>query len=146
MKLREYYMQVRVIKGKYLALVTSLASQVKDAMAADFDAMIFDRYPVNKVGFVAYTPYFNDGDECRFTVYGVGCSDNIQLDSDTGYVYDNYSYNQNNKKWERYEFSVMAEDIVESIPLTLLETVFGNHVFVQYNKNKEWSITPYDHD
>ena len=31
---------------------------------------LFDKYPnVSSIGWVQYTPYFNDGDECTFSVY-----------------------------------------------------------------------------
>lgn len=45
-----------------------LSSLVTDALIQRYNAF-FDEFPeVDKVVFTAYTPYFNDGDECKYNV------------------------------------------------------------------------------
>lgn len=54
------------------ARINELKKQVKKELQAEFTealAELFDAYPfVKSLSFTAYTPYFNDGDECTYCV------------------------------------------------------------------------------
>jgi len=60
--------------------INELKKQVQKELQAEFNgalAELFDAYPfVKSVSFTAYTPYFNDGDTCEYSVHHDYCQFN----------------------------------------------------------------------
>jgi hypothetical protein len=60
--------------------ITELRNQMMAELRKDFHVALvelFDEYPfVNAVHFTAYTPYFNDGEECTFSCHQDDCGFN----------------------------------------------------------------------
>ena len=67
--------------------IAALKQQMMEELRKDFHGALvelFDAYPfVHAVHFTAYTPYFNDGDECTFSSHHDDCGFN---------GYDGYGY------------------------------------------------------
>lgn len=125
---------------------------------------VFDSHPVlEKFGWNQYTPYFNDGDACTFSVY----SDCPDLNGEN---YDDLHYQtkewcsesrkyvdkrENTFKGTPEEFEAVknlmaAGDSVKAF-LTqfdddLLKDIFGDHVTVTINRDGTVETDHYEHD
>lgn len=144
-------------------------------MVEDFNALIkasmdafFEKYPrVRAIAWTQYTPYFNDGDACEFSVHepavlvytaGTGVDDESQLDdlSDTSPYdgYDSWNIRSELKKeksdpdtdWFTMEFH---DDFMTLVKFTdnetLMENLFGDHATV-YLTREGPVVVEYDHD
>lgn len=102
------------------ARINELKKQVQKELQAEFNGALtelFDAYPfVKSLSFTAYTPYFNDGDTCEYSVHHDYCQFNgydedadeqegenvnvLKLARETIYVEEpNPSYDPSNIQW-----------------------------------------------
>lgn len=100
---------------------------------------LFDKYPnAESISWNQYTPYFNDGDECIFSVH----NDNLEVNNQQSWDLDEDS--------EVYgEFEAIEEDfktVLQTIPDDFYRDLFGDHVQVTINKNGTIDTEEYDHD
>lgn len=72
--------QLKTKIAEHTNKITELRNQMMAELRKDFHVALvelFDEYPfVNAVHFTAYTPFFNDGDECTFSCHQDGCGFN----------------------------------------------------------------------
>jgi len=106
----------------------------------DFSPMLlplFQKYPdVKSISWQQYTPYFNDGDSCEFSVR----NDDIYING-----YDEYEMS----KADREKFSPAKtefEDLLTSIPEDFYKDLFGDHKEVKILCNGEIEVEEYEHD
>lgn len=112
---------------------------------------------IESMGWRQYTPYFNDGDSCSFSVHEPD-QINGEDDSDIEW-YDwrvSYYLKENRYKTEiegnsKIDIDACAaflefKELIESIPDDVLEDLFGDHVLVTVNRNGEVETEEYDHD
>lgn len=94
-----------------------------------------------------YTPYFNDGEPCEFSVHDyltITFSDDIQVEDwsasewSRNYYKDKYSV-------EALDTADAAHELVTSIPEEVMEDLFGDHVKVTVYRDKI-EVDEYDHD
>jgi hypothetical protein len=118
---------------------------------------IFEEFPrVTKLGFVGYTPYFNDGDPCMYsasTDSGTLCyldneNEEVEIVHD-----DIYNYRKENNDYIKY--STVPEDIeqasnkfvslIDNIPDEILQDVFeeGRTIF---SRDGTYETEDYYHD
>lgn len=107
---------------------------------------VFDTHiGVDEFSWDQYSPYFNDGDECVFSV---------RADSDyalkvNGVSVDDYEDDPNSFEitpegaWQAAE---MASDIIYSLPEDFLREMFGNHVTVAVHRDGKMVTKECDHD
>ena len=66
--------------GEHTSKITELKNQMMTELRKDFHGALvelFDEYPfVHAVHFTAYTPFFNDGEECTFSSHHDDCGFN----------------------------------------------------------------------
>lgn len=109
---------------------------------------IFEKFPdLKSFGFTAYTPYFNDGDTCYYSVY----ADEPYLNGDRSYDLDcGYKYELVNGKYEKIETGTRNPilDAVEPISKLVysfdkddIEAMFGDHVRITVSRGKESDST-----
>ena len=121
----------------------------------------FDKYPkAETITWRQYTPYFNDGDPCYFSVHEMtlemnedeedgpeeGDEDEEDEDEDDDYSdgeYDSYSLSLS----EDPDLKKMGEDFgaLQDIPDDVLEHVFGDHVRITATRDG-FDVTEYSHD
>lgn len=118
----------------------------------------FDKYPrAETITWRQYTPYFNDGDPCYFSVHEMtlemnedesgpeeGDEDEEEDDDDYGDGdYDSYSLRASDDP----HLKQMGEDFrnLEAIPDDVMEHVFGDHVKVTATRDG-FDINEYSHD
>lgn len=101
--------------------------------------VFFDAHPtVTKVRWTQYTPYFNDGDECVFTVHAdcelaFGDDDELQ------------------DAWDRKDRDAVApiykaaRQLVDGVPDEVMEAVFGDHAEITATRDG-FDVEEYQHD
>ena len=136
-----------------------LANEGEDAVKELFKEF-FDKYPrAESITWRQYTPYFNDGDPCYFSVHEMTLEMNegeeetdeetdeeVDEDEDEDYgdgEYDSYSLSRSDNP----DLKQMGEDLgeLEGIPDDVLEHVFGDHVKVTATRDG-FDVTEYSHD
>jgi len=114
--------QVAEFKEKRAALIAELDK--------DFGVIfipLFEKYPdIESISWTQFSPYFNDGEECTFSVH----NDFIDIDGTV------------DSTLAEEEFS----DLLKSIPDDFYEDLFGNHVRVILLKNGKTIVEEYNHD
>jgi len=151
------------------ARINELKKQVQKELQAEFSGALtelFDAYPfVKSVGFTAYTPYFNDGDTCEYSVNhdycdfngygeyvdnnGKGEGENIlQLAKENIYVKVGGSY----KQQPNPDFNPLYKEAVDAFREALAvvdddnwEEMVGDHVKVTITRDGI-ETDEYDHD
>lgn len=129
---------------------------------------------ITSLGWVQYTPYFNDGDECTFGInvdldYGIRVNGEILDDSEffTNSIYGLRKYLKQDGSYESWIrqypedainpetmdeelhlFKILKEfqDILESIDEEFLQDLFGDHVEVTIFADGTVSTEEYEHD
>ena len=152
-----------------------LVSQLRNDFAPALKPL-FDKAngKIESLGWIQYTPYFNDGDECVFSVnsdvdYGIRvnkeCLDdseffenetwslNKYLKNDGSYEewvskYPEYTLNPETMKEELELYKIILEfsELLESIDDEFLKDLFGDHVEVTVYSDGTISTEEYEHD
>lgn len=126
------------------------AKHVKEAVKESVKAVFASDELVRAVRWRQYTPYFNDGDACVFSVHGVEAQT-----ADEGGDYDDGF-------WESYSFGHGGKYDTPDLPhvkaalgemeaklnewTEMLETAFGDHAQVVITRDGEVTIDEYEHD
>jgi len=115
--------------------VSSLQEEIKSESQKLFNESMkefFELFPsVKSISWNQYTPYFNDGDECRFSV-----NNDVKIND-----YDDYD-KQDEVPKNAFE---LASDIVGAIEDNTMLAMFGDHVKVTVTPNGV-STEEYNHD
>lgn len=118
---------------------------------------IFDKHPrLESIIWVQFTPYFNDGDPCYFSVHDfdvtVSAPEGSSEEDEDDELYDeDYSYGDRIyqlQKSEDEELKKIAEAVGElngNIPEDVLEHVFGDHAKITATR-EGFDIHEFDHD
>jgi hypothetical protein len=138
-KLQEVSSELRAAKAKLEAFVKE---QGRAAIGAAF-CEVFAKHPEAAVfGWTQYTPYFNDGSACVFSVH-----EPYLVPASKSGDYSVWDY----ELWGEYpkEFSAECRDdflaVWKTIDKQLLEAVFGDHVKITVTKD-EVVVEDYNHD
>lgn len=143
---------------------TKLSEEGEDALKEVFKEL-FEKHPrLESVTWVQYTPYFNDGDPCYFSVHDFDASinepdvpegtedeDADEDEEDEDLYDDDYTYGERLStiaKSDDPELQKLAEAVGElngEIPEDVLESVFGDHCKVTATRDG-FGITEYEHD
>lgn len=138
---------VNKYEGAVAALKKAREESKKLAAKAIRDGMndLFRKYPkLQTVGWPQYTPYFNDGDVCRFRAHTY--SDSIRLN---GYSpdYDD-EYEDETLELTETEHGDIAEEVEAFLQVfddEDLEAAFGEGM-VTINRDGSFETVEYDHD
>jgi hypothetical protein len=124
----------------------------KDAVAALFKAF-FREYPeVTAIGWTQYTPHFNDGEPCEFSLGEFYVSS--KTDADWAEVSRLYSDDEDAVFRDPYTLGKSAKDrrlkealatLVRSANEDIFETAFGDHVMVIATP-EGFHVSEYSHD
>lgn len=112
-------------------------SEITKKMIEKFFKEFFERNKeIHKVGWVQYTPYFNDGDACNFSVH----SDNIYINGIN--VYDD-------EYLELSDFSEQIEEIekfLNEMPESAMEEIYEEGIVTYKILQDELIFTVEDYD
>jgi hypothetical protein len=139
------------IRAKTAALNEQIAALQKEAAGQIkplLQEFITAHPQVKQVAWTQYTPYFNDGESCVFSVHGFGFyfeGDNLE---DHLYEHELYRYENFDKKEvcspETHAACLTLEKDLNSVQ-DALKALFGDHVTVIVNADGV-SVDEYDHD
>ena len=147
--------------------VNKLKAELSEIIKGNFNEMaqeLFNMYPeLHNIGWRQYTPYFNDGESCKFSShheyaeingndedYGEseqedGVIDIVELGGET--IYD-----ENYKRIPNPDFNPYYKEIVDAVKGFLgqfddddMEDLFGDHVKVNITRDGV-EVEEYDHD
>jgi len=96
----------------------------------------FDKHPsAESISWTQYTPYFNDGDPCYFSV------NEMELNAD-----EDYEDEEKNSE-ESQEDPTLTDDFweLQNIPEEVLKSVFGDHVSVTATRDG-FNVRKCNHD
>lgn len=134
----------RSVEEKVADMKAILASEVKAQLVPMFQYLLNLHPKVKHISWTQYTPYFNDGNECYFSVY----NDCWHLTND-----DNYLYNENVSKSDKEAVMATYKEIsrvLKGIPNSTWETLFGDHIKISVSLNENGEVlikeTYYNHD
>lgn len=126
-KIKELNERIKVLKSEMLEESKKLFKEVS--------AEIFTKFPeVESFAWHQYTPYFNDGDTCEFSVH---CDDYSIVINEIGEADDDFDSFEK----EREEIS----DFLSQINEEAMEEMFGDHVEIVVDR-KGVEVNDYDHD
>lgn len=106
---------------------------------------VFDKHEsIESIYWRQYTPYFNDGDACTFSVHGFCVSfKNDESDTDD---YDNETYLlKRSKNPEKKAVEEAVHTLQRELPDDVMESVFGDHCKVTASR-EGFKIVECDHD
>lgn len=142
---------------KIVAAKKQMMKTCDDALATIFKE-IFNKYPrINTIYWAQYTPYFNDGEECVFSVNDVHFTSKNWKDVHRPYDDDECFEvtvwnNEKNKFTMRDDVSEEMFDDMKKITKLLqgdledhLRLAYDDHVFVRVHRNAT-EITEHDHE
>ena len=89
---------------------------------------------IQSIGFTAYAPYFNDGDECVYSV-----------NTDYLYVNGDYDGDYNCSESDKALVKEMSK-ILGMISDDLYKDIFGNHVMVTVRRDGTLDVSDHEHD
>ena len=107
---------------------------------------LFEKHPeMESFGWKQYTPYFNDGDECRFSAH----TDEPDINGIRGYeIHEARTYSTGSYP-AKHEELVKAKDIVTEFLGNFydsdLKDMFGDHVKITVSKDGI-EVDDYDHE
>ena len=122
--------ELQAFNAKKQELVENLRTEFPVLLAPLFEKSKM----INSIGWTQYTPFFNDGEECTFSVH--------ELNHVNGEYYDSYD-----------DDNVVDENVVEqfqsvlsSVPDDFYRDLFGDHVLVTVHRDGRIEVEEYDHD
>ncbi len=134
-------------RAAYEAQLKTLGKDTAKAVAAELAPLIPEGCVLR---WTQYTPYFNDGDACTFSV------NEPQLcreDDDEGVDCSSFGASSYGKEsWAPEIEGITRKDILaiekawKKLPEDLLESAFGDHTQVVVEPNGKYSVDEYSHD
>lgn len=118
---------------------------------------LFDKYPeLKSITWAQYTPYFNDGDTCTFSVreFDFGLADDAPEDwkeamgeyADSDYHYGESIYTARHTSIPKLkELAVDVTQLGRDMPDDLLQYIFGDHCQVVVTRDG-MEVLEYEHD
>jgi hypothetical protein len=150
--------------AEYEEMKKKYRSMISDAMKQDFKTFL-SNHPGLMISWTQYTPHFNDGEPCEFTVHEFSFNDVTALHNNDDRFYDGiYGFWWSGKPYEKpensklsdQEFEFISKDcnefkkVLESIEDGIFLAAFGDGVSVDvYLDDKgevTYNIEEYEHD
>ena len=126
---------------KELDIFETKKQELVKELRKDFPQMFNELFEKSKciksISWTQYTPYFNDGEECVFSVH----TDWMDVNEDDYYNRDGI------EGWNKAEEAIITEmkTILASIPEEFYKELFGDHVKVTLSK-EGIVVDEYDHE
>jgi len=112
-----------VMMQKPLESFAEELNNLKQKLAANYTNALKDemnRMNIPYVCVVGYTPYFNDGDECKFSAYDVDPTDECHFDEELAIIYGDNVPEYNYTTWKGINKAISASR-------EIFQIAFGDH-------------------
>lgn len=149
--LEEFLQQLEQYTEELEQLKKDYYSKSKELGGKLFNCFLKVNPDVDKIRLVGYIPYFNDGDECVFSIhyssYFLNNSDRTDLsDNETpGEISWYWSYKKGNNDPEEQRYQLFKR-IVDAIPDEVYRGMFGDHFEVFIYSDGRVEKDYYEHD
>ena len=117
----------------------TLQRDVQNLVKLEINKIFKDFNDIESLSFIAYTPYFNDGDVCRYSVYSD--EDSIYVNNQS--IWDNDD--DEDRTDEENQAATRLSILLANIPAEIIENAFGEGKFT-FHKNGDFIIDEYEHD
>lgn len=132
--------KIEKLQKEYLDIKSKYSEELSEKYVYLFEE-VFQKYPeLKSFSFSAYTPYFNDGDECVFRINSVSEINGIDI------------YNYFDVAGRLFSESSMKKVIDEidainfKLDSSIFQAAFGDHKIVTVARNMTVDIDDYEHD
>lgn len=141
------------IKSEFAAFEAKkneLVNQLREEFPKILQPLFEKSKLINSIGWTQYTPYFNDGDECTFSVHEVN-----QINGESEYdviwtrkeIGDYHSRIPNpDFNQEEYEIYESFCDILSEIPDETYRDLFGDHAEITIHRDGRIEVEECKHD
>jgi len=156
--------KIEALKAKVAELNKQVREESQRLLNEGFTE-VFEKYPkLLSFSWNQYTPYFNDGDECTFSVN----TDSLIPDfTDESAEDHDYEYSKGDSIWntktKKYDHAPLSDEkklnneaydelveIVNAIDDDTMKATYGNHITVTVSKNEDGTLKTstddYEHD
>lgn len=148
--------EIQEFLERYKEHKREFARQIKEIFSQYVQSILTDDSPITVIRWTQYTPYFNDGDPCTFSVHDPYFSNAKDIDSITAFGYYDGEETEvwSEEVWclktkvradilkELEEFSRLIQDSDMREPM---QDMFGDHVAVTITRDGI-TVTDIDHD
>lgn len=130
----------------YNNMVADMQSQMQTAMKKLFKVFFEENPEIKLIVWTQYTPYFNDGEECTFSVRDMMYSIEEMKNEDISSPYDleTDEYYERKKTPLGTNFSQFT-NAINRLPDDVFKAMFGDHVIV-YARPTGFDVEEYSHD
>lgn len=147
-------MTIDEIVDKFVESEKKMINDLRELLVPNISSLLQGTKGINSINWVQYTPYFNDGDECTFSVYadiGVNGVNIYDLDDEENTIDEYLGYGDSKRANPNYseEDSKVYNTIsslLGKIPEKVLQTMFGDHCEVTINRDGTFKVDGYEHD
>lgn len=138
----------------YKAMKKELDERAKELFKAASKSLFEENPSLESFGWKQYTIYFNDGDECNFSVY----ADEPDINDESGYEIYDMSYQLDKKKdvdeedeevktqRELIRLQEVVREFLQAFPEEVLERMFGDHREIRVTADDVETTSYQDHD
>jgi hypothetical protein len=129
------------------AMRIKVAETGKAAVSKAIKAFLAGHPEVESIRWRQYTPYFNDGDACEFSVRGIYVK-LVGADEDGGDYEDGYEdeYGLDKEKHAQLRSDMTQLDALFDSAEDTMKVTFGDHVQVTVGRDGEAEVEEYSHD
>ena len=140
----------------HAAFKKQFQAQAQTALKQSFSDFFSANPTITSINWTQYTPYFNDGEECYFTVYdmyfnvkNLDAPEDQEASGDEDEGYSTYFWDNNGKNVdpvpdERKAFKKFSE-LVRTLPDEIFLDAFGNHVKMVATA-EGFNVEEYEHE
>lgn len=139
-------------KERMRAALDEANAVVKSAFS-DAAKALFEQHPeMQSFGWAQYTPYFNDGDPCEFSVHNdrdsisINGEDAYEIASDSGYSSGKRREKPAEELHPLYAAQQAAHEFLGQFDESDYETMFGDHCEITVKRDGTIDVEEYSHD
>lgn len=148
-------MEIKEALEKFYSLRDKIENEVKEGLGKAIGEILKDSDKIEKIGWTQYTPWFNDGDTCYFSVNSddldINGVDHWEIEDDQNFFDEKYWSKGSMRKNPMYiekEGRILEKikELISSIPEEILQGAIGDHVQVTVDKEGNLKTEEYDHE
>jgi hypothetical protein len=109
------------------------------ALAEAFEKLFADHPRLAAVRWAQYTPHFNDGDACEFSIYDAY----VRLEGEDA---DDHEYDWRSSADDGRAEQEAASALVQGAPERAMLAAFGDHAEITATRDGTFDVEGYDHD
>lgn len=124
--------------AEYEQEVAKLQNKIQESFSSTLTKLLQESKLIESISWTQYTCYFNDGDECYFSVYAEDLTVNEE---------DWYDIKDNGKWADETDLVESISSLIMNTPDEIMKSIFGDHCEITVSKNGDVNVSDYEnHD